>query len=81
MKNIKKFKMRSGFTEVEMEDDVLIITHGGNMGNTIEHSVDPNLRTMGIIPIKDLKKMYEVISETGSPDYMYEIIFDMRRKK
>ena len=65
--------LHTGFTTAELKNKVLIITHMGNMGNTIERSVNPNLRMMGLPSIEKLKEDCEVILEDGSPDYMYEI--------
>ena len=51
------------------------------MNSKKKFTPDPNLKLMGIVPIKDLKNKYEVLLEEGSPDYMYIIKLDMRRKK
>lgn len=59
---------------------ILRITHSGNMGNTIERSVDPNIEKIGFPKIKQLKKMFDVINEEGDPDYYYSIEFDITNK-
>jgi len=45
------------------------------MGNSIERSVNPNLKMMGLPTISELSNQYDVISEKGSPDYSYNIQF------
>ena len=70
-----------GFTEAELLRNKLRITHAGNMGNSIKDSVNPNLKRLGLPPIEKLKKMYPVIKETGSPDYMYSIEFDIKKNE
>lgn len=70
-----------GLTDVEVKDDVLTISHSGNMGNSITHSVDPNLKSLGLPTIAELKKQYTVISEDGAPDYLYTIEFDLSDEK
>ena len=66
-----------GFTSVKLDKkrEVLTISHNGNMGNTIKHSVDPNLKMVGVPSIAMLKLTYQVIEENGSPDYSYMIKF------
>lgn len=65
-----------GFTEVKETENSLKISHDGNMGNSIERSVDPNLKHLGYGSIKYLKKLYRKFKEEGSPDYAYSIVFD-----
>ena len=59
----------------------LLIAHGGNSGNTIERSVDPALRALGIgQSVRSLKRMYPSFRESGSPDYSYHIVFKLPKK-
>jgi hypothetical protein len=55
---------------------ILSVEHSGNMGNSIKRSVDPNLKRIELPTIEELKSIYEVIEERGSPDYYYSIEFD-----
>lgn len=70
--------LRYGFTTAELRNNILVIGHGGNMGNTIERSVNPNLNAMGIPSIEKLKKEFNVTYEDGSPDYLYVIRFKIK---
>jgi len=69
-----------GLTTVSLLEDtakILNVEHAGNMGNSIERSVNPNLNRIGLPTISELKDIYEVIDEQGSPDYYYSIEFDI----
>ena len=68
---MKKFKY--GFTEVVITDKDITISHGGNMGNSIKESVNPNLEKLGFPSVENFKKTHEVIKEEGSPDYMWSL--------
>jgi len=74
---MKNFDIRAGFTRAKYKKGVLTITHNGNMGNSIEMSVNPNLKLLNIETIQELKDKHEVISEVGSPDYSYTIKFKL----
>ena len=56
---------------------ILSIEHSGNMGNSITSSIDPNLKKLGLPTISELKDIFDVIDEKGSPDYYYSIEFDL----
>lgn len=58
------------------EKKILIIKHSGNMGNSIERSVDPNVERLLKLNIKNLKNIYKY-NESGSPDYYYNIEFKL----
>lgn len=62
---------------IKSKTKILSIEHTGNMGNSIKTSVDPNLKHIGLPTISELKDIYEVIEERGSPDYYYSIEFDI----
>jgi hypothetical protein len=52
----------------------IMIGHNGNMGHTVEHSVDPNLRVAfgcNKISISQIKKHCIEYKELGSPSYSY----------
>lgn len=69
-----------GLTDVKVKNNVLMISHSGNMGNNITRNVDPNIERLGLPKISELKKQYKVISEDGSPDYLYTIKFDLSKE-
>lgn len=66
-----------GLTHIILFDNVLIIEHNGNMGNSIEQSVNPNLNKCGLPSIDKLKTIFRLYYEEGSPDYLYIIKFKM----
>jgi hypothetical protein len=66
---------RFGLTETYEDDEKIVITHNGNMGNTIEGTIDPNIARLSYPPIKKLKRFLPVFKEEGSPDYSYKITF------
>lgn len=72
---MKNFNKNVGLTNVELKNNILTITHTGNMGNSIERSVNPNLKLINIESIEELKNKYTLISEEGCPDYLYQIKF------
>ena len=83
--NIKElesgFKTWCGFTTIEVNTKkgkkLLTISHGGNMGNTIEDSVDPNLKIMGFPKVGTLKETFPIVKEEGSPNYSWYVMFDI----
>ena len=77
----KRFKDRRGFTRVERKGHFFSVSHNGNMGNSVTHSVNPNMEMMKLPSIQELKEKYIVVSEEGSPDMMWSIIFDLTTKK
>lgn len=72
------FKQQIGFTSIKVKDGKLMISHNGNQGNSVEGSVDPNLKRAGFPTIKELKKKFKVVEEDGSPDYSWGIVFDIK---
>ena len=64
---------RYGLTEAVLVEGKLKITHTGNMGNRIKN-VKENIEKMFHF---DPYTMFVKISETGSPDYFYEAVFDL----
>ena len=67
-----------GLTEAILKGNTLIINHRGNMGNSIKHSVNPNLKIMGLPTIAELEKAFKVEEEKGTPDYFYYIKFKLK---
>jgi hypothetical protein len=76
-KNLKNHRITVGFTKIDYHYNKLEISHGGNMGNSIEKSVNPNLKLVQFPTIEELKESFEVLYEDGSPDYYYLIIFNI----
>ena len=66
------------FSPTSKKRHILSIEHSGNMGNSIQRSVNPNIQRIGLPTISDLKDIYNVIDEKGSPDYYYSIKFDFK---
>lgn len=64
-------KIYFGLGEVELKGNKLSISYRGNMGSTIEQSVDPMLEKLGLLPVDNLKNNFTVISEEGGCDYEY----------
>ena len=63
--------MTYGFTTIERKGVVVVITHNGNMSNTVEHSVQPNVDAMlGDGVFNRLRKHGK---EEGSPDYAWSM--------
>lgn len=71
-----------GLTSIRRERfssfSTLTIQHAGNMGSSIERSVDPNLKIAKLPSIKELKEIFPTFSESGSPDYFYIIKFKIK---
>jgi hypothetical protein len=74
------FKLDSGLTHITKRKNILNIWHFGNMGNSIEHSVNPNLERINFPTIDELKSDFEVRTEVGTPDYAWSIEFDLTSK-
>lgn len=74
------FLAHRGFTIINKRNNHLFITHNGNMGNSIEKSVNPNLKILGFPTVFNLKRMFPVYKEQGSPDYSWYISFTLTYK-
>jgi hypothetical protein len=75
------FKKSVGFTKITNKNGKLIISHSGNMGNSVKDSVNPNLKIAGLPTIEQLKKKYPSYKEEGSPDYSYTITFNIPKNE
>ena len=73
-------KRNVGFTKILLSKNKsqLEISHSGNMGNSVKDSVNPNLKLAGIPSIEQLKKKYTRFKEEGSPDYYWNITFELK---
>lgn len=66
-----KFPMYNGFTRINIEGAEVTISHGGNMGDTEQRSVKPNVdRLLGKGTYDRLRK---VGVAKGSPDYWFTL--------
>lgn len=65
--------LRYGLTKIIIRPRKTVIYHGGNMGNTIDNSVRPNVDHMlgATGTFDELRAM--AYSEEGGPDYMYTL--------
>lgn len=79
MKGISKRGLNVGLTNIKLSKNILTITHTGNMGNSIEHSVNPNLKLINFSTIDELRSLFSITEEKGSPDYMWHIKFDLNK--
>lgn len=74
-----------GFTHISIRpknDYTLIdVSHSGNMGDNLK-SVDENLAIIHPkLSLTRIKKMGNIISEDGSPDYQYNLTVKIPRQK
>lgn len=74
------FRKDVGLTHISKRKNLLSVWHNGNMGNSVEHSVNPNLELIDFPTIDELKKSFRVIREFGSPDYAWAIEFNLNFK-
>lgn len=74
-KYIGSYRTTSFYIAGENKKTLLIMEHAGNMGDTIEKNVIPNMKVFFIDV--NLYDLFEKVEETGSPDYLYTVVFDM----
>ena len=63
--------LRYGLTKIIVRPRKTVITHGGNMGNTIDNSVRPNVDHL--LTSGTFDELRKVGVEEGGPDYMYTL--------
>ena len=63
--------MHLGLTTIMIGSSRVVISHTGNMGNTVEKSVEPNVDVM--LGTGKLDKLLRLGTITGSPDYMWTL--------
>ena len=63
--------LRFGLTEIEIRPRKTVIYHGGNMGNTIDRSVRPNVDHLLGENMFDALRAVGV--EDGHPSYIYTL--------
>ena len=68
-----KTKYRNMLGGVERTGNVLHIYYGGNMGSSINGSVNQMMKNLGLPTIGFFKSNYSIIKESGSPDYWWEL--------
>lgn len=62
--------LKLGLTEIKIKKNITTVTHSGNMSNTIEGSVKPNVdQLLGEGAFDRL--LQNKIKEEGSADYLY----------
>jgi len=66
-----------GTLSVDKDMRAFKITWDGNMGSTIERSVDPELVARNIPTVAELKEMYPDFIEEGTPEYQWQIVFKL----
>lgn len=71
-------RISNGLSDIWMKGNKLTFEYRGNMGASIERCVDPILERRGFPKIVELKKTFKTEKESGSPDYMYHITFNMK---
>ena len=76
-KNHPTDERQSGFTNIKCNDKFAVISHGGNMGNTIKH-VNENLHRLNKLEVEFLKEKAIKWVEDGSPDYMYTLVLKFK---
>ena len=86
---LEKFRKRydtiyMGFTTIDLLENSkechIMITHAGNMGNSLEQ-VEKNVDlALGKGVYKKLRELGKVLEESGSPDYFYELVLGFRRE-
>lgn len=65
-----------GLTHIEISARKVVIAHGGNMGNTIDRDVRPNVdRLCGEAGV--FNRLRKLGLEDGSPCYMYTLTLKM----
>ena len=80
-RNIKLGYTQLGLTTIALSPNsktrsIFSIEHLGSLGSTVEKNINPNLKRQGFPTIEELKEIYEVIEERGSPESYYSIEFD-----
>lgn len=60
---------------IDESPSYLCVHYGGNMGASVERNVNPMLKKKGLPSVDELKKKYSDWAESGSPDYMWSIVF------
>jgi len=63
--------LHHGLTTIYIGARKTVVYHGGNMGNTIDRSVRPNVDA--ILGKGTFDKLRKLGTEDGSPDYMYTL--------
>lgn len=73
LQNKSDFDITYSFGRITKKGRFLTISWQGNMGNSINNSVDPMLKMYDFPEIHILKQWYDVIEEYGNPDYSWHI--------
>ena len=75
---LQKLKLKSGhmsygLLEISINKNKLVISFAGNMGATIERSIDPILKKLDMPSLSKLKALYPKALEKGDPDYSWAL--------
>ena len=62
---------------VDKKMTTMKINYGGNMGCKIITDINPRLEELGLPTVAELKQHYPSYAEKGSPDYWWEIEFNL----
>ena len=68
---------RLGLT-IDKKMTTMKINYGGNMGCKIITDINPRLVDLGLPSVAELKQLYPSYIEKGSPDYWWEIEFNLQ---
>ena len=79
-KERKSNMINFGLTQIVLRDHgkYLLVSHTGNMGDSFDN-VDENLKGAGFPTLKELRKRFYVEYDSGNPDYMYGIKFNLNK--
>ena len=66
-----KLPLLNGFTGILKRGEMIVISHAGNMGNTIKDDVKPNVDAM--LGKGSFDKLQPLGTASGAPDYLYEL--------
>jgi len=69
----KTYRQYLGSVKLKRDRSELLVEYRGNMGSNIDRSVNPMLAVMGLPSVEELKTVGKSWTETGSPDYQWEL--------
>ncbi|MBW3020876.1 hypothetical protein KY334_06275 [Candidatus Woesearchaeota archaeon] len=68
----RKKSISIGMGKISLEGNTLSLSYGGNQGTGFKQ-VDEKLKNIGFPSIQDLKNNFDVVEETGKPDYAWSL--------
>ncbi len=69
----KTYNRYLGSVKLKRDRSELLVEYRGNMGSTIDRAVNPMLAELGVPSVEELKIIGNSWTETGSPDYQWEL--------